>query len=399
MPLTQRVSRAVFKMLHGRHLVYNQCWEDPRLDREALQLTDQDRVMVITSAGCNVLDYALCGPAHIHAVDVNPRQNALLALKLAGIRHLDYENFFQLFGRGRHPQFVELYKSVLRPDLPKFAREFWDSHQSYFTGSKPSRSFFYRGTAGRFARLIRYYTRATGTEKAVDEILDAPDLETQHRIYHERIKPKFWSRPLRWAMDRDTTLSLLGVPRAQKEQILRHFPRGVNEFVEQCIEAVFANLPLSDNYFWRVYLRGEYTPTCCPEYLKPESFAALKGGLADRISIHTDTIEDFLADGGDDLKISRFILLDHMDWLAGQPGGALQREWRWTIRRSTPDARYLFRSGALEVDYVDSLEVEWNQETVKLGSLLAYDQELAGRLHKLDRVHTYGSFYIGRLKA
>ena len=38
---------------------------------------------MLTSAGCNALDYLLDGPAEIHAVDVNFRQNALLELKAA----------------------------------------------------------------------------------------------------------------------------------------------------------------------------------------------------------------------------------------------------------------------------------------------------------------------------
>jgi len=93
--------RAVFNAIHGGQLVYNACWEDPRLDREALRLGPDDTVVVITSAGCNALDYALDGPRRIHAVDLNPRQNALLELKQAGIRALDFETFFQMFGRGR----------------------------------------------------------------------------------------------------------------------------------------------------------------------------------------------------------------------------------------------------------------------------------------------------------
>jgi hypothetical protein len=40
-------------------------------------------VVMITSAGCNALDYVLDLPAEIHAVDVNSRQNALLQLKLS----------------------------------------------------------------------------------------------------------------------------------------------------------------------------------------------------------------------------------------------------------------------------------------------------------------------------
>ena len=48
-------------MVHQHQLVYNTCWEDPRLDRQALELTAEDAVLVITSAGCNALDYALAG--------------------------------------------------------------------------------------------------------------------------------------------------------------------------------------------------------------------------------------------------------------------------------------------------------------------------------------------------
>ena len=91
----------VFKLVHGHNLVYNTCWEDPRLDHQALKLTADDTVLVITSAGCNALDYALASPKQVAAVDMNPRQNALLDLKLAGIRNLQYEDFFAMFGDGR----------------------------------------------------------------------------------------------------------------------------------------------------------------------------------------------------------------------------------------------------------------------------------------------------------
>ena len=40
----------IFSLIHGRNLVYNTCWEDPRLDRRALDLGPQDTVLVITSA-------------------------------------------------------------------------------------------------------------------------------------------------------------------------------------------------------------------------------------------------------------------------------------------------------------------------------------------------------------
>ena len=119
--LSQWISDRSFHAVHSRNLVYNTCWEDPRLDRQALNLSHDDRVMVITSAGCNALDYALDEPERIDAVDLNPLQNALLDLKIACIRTLDYEQFFALFGDGKLPQWDQLYSSKVRPALSSAA--------------------------------------------------------------------------------------------------------------------------------------------------------------------------------------------------------------------------------------------------------------------------------------
>ena len=116
------VRRGIFRLCHGSQLVYNTCWEDPRLDRQALRIGPSDQVLVITSAGCNVLDYLLDEPKRVYAVDVNPRQNALLELKLAGVRALDYDTFFQLFGRGYLATWKSVYKSTLRQWLSEEAR-------------------------------------------------------------------------------------------------------------------------------------------------------------------------------------------------------------------------------------------------------------------------------------
>jgi S-adenosylmethionine:diacylglycerol 3-amino-3-carboxypropyl transferase len=81
-------------------IVFNCAWEDPRLDREALKLTEEDQVVIITTAGCNVLSLAIEGPKHVYSIDRNHCQNALLELKLAAIREYDYATFWKLFGTG-----------------------------------------------------------------------------------------------------------------------------------------------------------------------------------------------------------------------------------------------------------------------------------------------------------
>lgn len=395
MSLSNWISGRVFKFVHGNNLVYNTCWEDPRLDRRALELTERDRVLVITSAGCNALDYAIAGAGHVYAVDMNPRQNALLELKVAGIRHLQFEDFFRLFGDGYHPRAAEIYQQTLRASLSPWAQAYWDRWIKFFDSSR--RSFYFRGTSGSFARGINFYVdRVARVRAEITDLMDATSTCDQARIY-EGIRDRFWRRSLRFAMNRDTTLSMLGVPKAQRQQIEKQYPGGILRFIEDSMEAVFAKLPISDNYFWRVYITGKYTPSCCPEYLKAENFQLLKDRNLDNVSVHTDSVQGFLEKN--DVAISRFVLLDHMDWLSDHFFPLLESEWQAILSRATPKARILWRSGGLRTDFIDEVSVLREGKPTLLPELLHFNAGLAAELHQQDRVHTYGSFYIANLAA
>jgi len=396
MPLVDWLNVRMFNLVHQNNLVYNTCWEDPRLDRVALNLGPEDNLLVITSAGCNALDYALCEPNHVHAVDMNPRQNALLELKLAGIRSLEYEDFFRLFGQGRLPGVRRIYGDELRPLLSAWSQRYWDRRIGFFDSAR--RPFYFRGTSGGFAKLLNFYVDSIVRVRPwMDAILNAVSVEEQREIYDNHIRDRFWTRPLRFAMGRDTTLSLVGVPRAQREQVDKDYDGGIVKFVQDCVEAVFAQLPIADNYFWRVYLTGQYTPDCCPEYLKPQNFQRLQDGLVDRVTAHTDSVEGFLTKHNG--TISRYILLDHMDWLSSKFYHLLESEWQAIVNQAAPGTRIIWRSGGLRTDFVDRARVRVGGHSRRVGELLEYHQDLADELHPKDRVHTYGSFYIADLAA
>lgn len=386
----------MFNLVHRNNLVYNTCWEDPRLDRQALELGPTDNVVVITSAGCNALDYVLEEPNHVHAVDMNPRQNALLELKLAGIRRLQYEDFFQMFGKGRLPDAVDIYQQSLRQELSPWSQGYWDRWIRFFDNRH--RPFYFRGTSGTFAHLLNFYVdRVVRVREWLNAILDAVSVDEQQRIYDTYVRERFWTGLVKFAMDRDTTLYLLGVPKAQRVQVERDYDGGIVKFVMDSVESVFARLPIVDNYFWRVYLTGQYTPTCCPEYLKPDNFERLKNGLADRVTVHTNTVQGFLE--SHDQPISRFVLLDHMDWLSNKFFHLLESEWQAILNSATPDARFLWRSGGLRTDFIQRVRVRHHGRERELGELLGYNEALASQLHTRDRVHTYGSFYIAHVAA
>ncbi|QDT38736.1 DUF3419 family protein [Stratiformator vulcanicus] len=394
------VSRAGFDFIHPRILIYNQCWEDPRLDRKALELGPDDSVAMITSAGCNALDYALVGPKAVHAIDMNPNQTALLELKQTAIRNLSFEDFFDLFGKGSSPRWKEIYRDTLRPELSERAQKIWDRQGSFFEVRRRRSSFYFRGSSGTFAWIVNMYIdRIAKVRDVINELLEAESVEAQTEIYRRhRMNEIFWKPMLKWMLRRDATLAMLGVPQPQRRILDQGYPGGIVQFVVDRVDEVFTRLPLSDNYFWRVYLTGSYSEDCCPEYLTRAGFDQLRDGAVDRVHRHTTTVTDFL--NGHDEPISRFVLLDHMDWLSvPKRKHLLDAEWQAIVDSAAPNTRLLWRSAGLDVDFIDPIEVTIDGEQRRVGDVLNYHPELAAELHKIDRVNTYGSFYIADLNS
>ena len=109
--------------------VYNQIWEDPRVDLEALQLDEDSRVLTISSGGCNALNYLVESPAGVTAVDLNRHHIFLLNLKKAALKNLPtYEDFFAFFGYGKHDKNKENYQRHIVPNLDEETRKFWESN-------------------------------------------------------------------------------------------------------------------------------------------------------------------------------------------------------------------------------------------------------------------------------
>ncbi|MEI7969515.1 MAG: BtaA family protein [Betaproteobacteria bacterium] len=391
-----RLDQAVFDAIYRRSLVYNTCWEDPAVDRQALAIGPDDTLLVITSAGCNVLDYLLCGPRRVHAVDANPRQTALLELKLAGIRRLEHGDFFRIFGEGRHPAFRDVYRDCLREDLSAFARAYWDDRQHWFDAASPSGSFYFHGLSGVIARLFRsWVSLRPDLGRAIDALFAAGSLEAQREIYDLDVQHRLWRGPLRWALSRPITLSMLGVPHPQRREVLAQHADGVPGYVRAAIDYVMRELPLAENYFWHVYLRGAYSRETCPAYLERGNFERLRAGLVDRVVPHTCTVTEFLKRTPE--PISKFVLLDHMDWMSCLHPGALAEEWACIFESARPGARAIFRSAHARPRYLEEIPVPRGRDSRPLRDWLVLHEEQAAVLTRQDRVHTYAGFHIADL--
>ncbi len=374
----------LFDLIHGNRLIYNTCWEDPRIDRQLLKLDSDSKVVVITSAGCNALDYLLDSPQEIHAVDVNYRQNALLELKLAIFARRNFDDLFAMFGRGRSENYQEIYQS-LRELLTPAAQSFWDQKIKYFSGKGLRKSFYWRGAAGDFAWLMRRFLIGNGQRHgAINALLNTEDLEKQ-KEYYSFLEEKIFSRPVTWLIRQPFCMAMVGVPKAQIHLLDQSHPRGLSGFVQDKLRQVMTELPIQDNYFWKVYFTGSYSPDCCPNYLKKNNFNHIRDNIA-KVKLHTCTLTEFLKTHPG--NYTHFILLDHQDWLAWHQPETLAEEWDAIFENSRAGAKILLRSAGVSLDFLP--------ETAR--SRLQFFPEQTTKLHHRDRVGTYGSLHFAEVR-
>ena len=338
---------------------------------------------MITSAGCNALDYLLDNPAEIHSVDMNPRQNAVLELKRASLRKLDFQEHFQLFGLGSHPAFNQLYDNELRPALPAYAQDFWDKNKNYFNGKGVRKSFYYYGTSGALAwMMFQYFKARPKIARRINALFYCDNLEEQRALYEE-LEPKLINQFVHWAVNQHLVMCLIGVPRSQQELFRDKYDDGATGFLKECLRGVFTRHLMKENYFWRLYWEGCYTRDCSPEYLMEANFSVLKQRET-HIHQYTSTLQGFLEQHP--APYSHYVLLDHQDWLAANNRPALQTEWATIIDNSRPGTKILLRSAAHEIDFFPDF-VKKSVEFIP--------QKEMQFIHEADRVGTYASVYLG----
>ena len=296
-------------LLRSSRIIYNVAWEDPRVDSKLLHITEDDTLLMLTTGGCNVLDRLLDGARHIVAVDLNQSQNALLELKLVCARNLSHEQyvpiprlvlsvhisghpmmpskprcgrrFFQLFACSNRVLFDELYTSRLRAHLSASAQLFWDRNASFFD------DVFYAGASGCLALFMCFLIWLFGLQPLVTSLRTCESLTEQRaRCEANAVRIR------RLVICFDWLLPLLcpfaGVPASQlrlghEAQEALRFERKEDRnrppitIVGRMVERVFWHTHIaSDNYFYYGYLYGRYSHKCCPRYLQPEHFEALK---------------------------------------------------------------------------------------------------------------------------
>ncbi|KAI0659731.1 hypothetical protein C8Q70DRAFT_90917 [Cubamyces menziesii] len=377
--------------------IYAFTWEDPAEDQRLLRIGADDVVFAITSAGDNVLSYALHRPRSIHAVDLNPAQNHLLELKLAAFSALPYADVWKLFGDGRHPRFRELLLGTLSPYLSSRAFQFWLDNTAAFG----SHGGLYETGGTRFAvKLSKWLFRLLGLRADVRRLCGAATLREQRAIWRTRLRPVVLSRWLSYVVVANERFlwRALGVPPNQRDMIYddglaaaaasggAFEPKeAMWRYVVNTLDPVVENTLLRDsNYFYRLCLMGRYSEECHPAYLSKEAHEKLsQPGAFDGLRVHTDEFVEVLARIRPE-SVAVAVIMDHLDWFDPEGAQAIE-EIRALNKAMKIGGRVLLRSAGLKPWYI----ANFSAQGFKCERVAA---RTAGKC--IDRVNMYASTWI-----
>lgn len=373
--------------------VYNQIWEDPRVDIEALQIDGKSRILTISSGGCNALNYLIEGPETVTAVDLNKHHIYLLNLKVAALKHLPaYEDLFEFFGAGKGTRTGTNYLRYVQKNLDADTRDFWESNTlggsvlygdriSFFTNA----GLYEHSRNGYFLRFFHSVAGLLGCKP--DEILNAETLEEQERLYEDHIDPFFDSFLIKTLGKLPVTMFGLGIPPQQYDELKKDLDSGrsVIDIYRERAKRLACDYPIGENYFaWQAFARKYDTEKrrAVPEYLKQENYATLKANakrLSTKIGSATDEIRN-----NPKGTFNRFVFLDAQDWMNAE---TMTELWRAIAERAEPGSRVIFRTAGAASPLETNLPAE-------LLAKFQYDKETSERLFKEDRASIYGGFHL-----
>jgi betaine lipid synthase len=273
--------------------IYAFTWEDSRVDSRLLKITSEDVILAITSAGDNILSYALERPKRIHAVDLNPSQNHLLELKVAAFRGLEYADMWKIFGEGRHENFHNLLLERLSPHLSSQAFDYW-LHAGPATFSPQGKGLYSTGGSRHALQLVQWLGKLLGINKDLSQFAAAQTLAEQREIWTKRIRRVLLSRLLAYFVIGSERFlwKALGVPSEQRAMIEEDFKRmgespdaakadqkssgdgkagtvtatksgqAIWNYGVETLDPVVANTLISeDNHYYLVCLLGKHRPS------------------------------------------------------------------------------------------------------------------------------------------
>lgn len=346
---------------------YSQCWEDTELLLSALEIKKTDTVISITSGGCNTLSLLSEMPDKIYAVDTNSAQSALLELKLAAIKQLEYNEVSKLFGIDSCEEILKIYEKLI-PFLSPEAERFWSSNTN-----RISRGIIHSGKFEAYLHFFRKYIHPLiHSKRIISELLTIENKKAQREFYDT-----CWNNR-RWRMIFKIFFSKI---------VMKHYGRSKemfsyneknkvgNDYLKRTEKAISEG-NVSSNRYLEYILKGNYI-TSRPYYLSNDIFRKIKTSSPPQIV--TSDLLSFLKTMPIG-SVNKFNLSDVFESLSQEHTNAIFQE---IVRVALTGARLLFWNNLVRRDIPDHLKSFFIRESALIESL-----------KKNDKIFFYSTFMI-----
>jgi S-adenosylmethionine-diacylglycerol 3-amino-3-carboxypropyl transferase len=274
--------KSEFTQLNLDLIRYSLVWEDSLSLYEALEIDQTDHLLVITSAGCNVLNVLLRNPASVTAIDLNPFQNKLLLLKKHIILNHDYEVFYALLGFAGKAV-VNDARNILVKTLPAHEQIFW----SAFFDEHPDGLL----TSGKLESYITsfYDTLDQDIQDKLQQLIRFDNVKAQYAFFMEHLDNSDF-KPAFIAYYSDENLQ-----RGRDSKLLKYASDPIGPtFYDRLLKQVSSAL-LSANFHFRFFFFGlQNLPSdVLPPCYQKENYAFLRQQL-DKIRVVEGEAMDYL---------------------------------------------------------------------------------------------------------
>lgn len=352
---------------------YSQCWEDPKILLEALDINPNDEVLSVTSGGDNTLALLVALPRHIVSVDMNASQNYLLELKMTAAQSLSYNEYLEFIGVTESNMRLDLYRRVSSM-LSNSAREWWSVHESYIKIGLINCGRFEKFTA-LFAKRILPMIH---NHKTIKQLLSFDNIEEQRTFFQTRWNSRKW----RFFLRLFTSRFILQRFARQRGMFSHANIKNIASIYVRRMERHLTSIPNSGNFFMHYGLTGRYGDYL-PPYLEQTGYDKLQNVKNISLSIKTGNLSNYLKSMPDN-SFSKFNLSDIFEALSETENEIL---WHEIIRTAKPGARVAYWNNLVKRSY-----------PVSVSSQINTDNKFVNELQSRDRVFFYDSFHLHTIK-
>ncbi len=262
---------------------YSIVWEDYETLFSGLQYGEDDHLLIVTSAGCNVLNSLLRPLSSVTAIDINPVQNSLLALKIHTIKNHDYATFASLLGL-HEPTGVTSAWCNVKKSLSHQEVEFWEP---YFQSHPEGLLLF-----GKLERYVLSFRKLLDdeTKSRLMELITFNSVSAQYNYFMNYLDKS----PLRTLFVNFFNEQNLSKGRDTKLFKYAEVPAG--ETFYQRLVLFLRTFLVKENFYFRFFFFGldqpdHYLPPC----YQSKNFETIKSNLDKIRIVNAEAIEYLLS--------------------------------------------------------------------------------------------------------